>query len=447
MNANERLILRRNHTLLVEHLDPNYLLDILYEKGAISDEFLLQEDPVRSRWARKILLIIAENCSFKVFIEALEYENTYSFLSERLQLQIQSLESVNEMNECLPVLNKPNIFTARRRKLIEFRHELKRLSHSGMLENFNKMKNTVITKWENEVHLMSKMNITSRQDMADMYFMALDAEVEHRRVIYDTTLYKDDIFKQIQLTAVHTTNPMITTMMFLARFGSSLVMAGKPLDEGLSYLHQAKQHMDFIPACRETGIVLYIEYNILSQKFAASPSEELRRTLLQQGGNAIDHFDKEDEEIGLDFKRMILLKICHVHLGIGLFLDFLPDVSVTEHNRQCARCFLEQVRHPRMWNRMETRWKMFYYIAKSRFLEIENKISEALKRAEKAEKCAKAGNFQKERINIYSNIQQLRLECEKNNQRKHNDINKSNIQRRENESWIRDLVDLIFDSG
>jgi hypothetical protein len=139
------------------------------------------------------------------------------------------------------------------------------------------------------------------------------------------------------------------------------------LDNGLAYLQFAKQHSIQISPCKDTGMVFYINANLLSQKFELNPSAEMKKELLETIEHAMAHFEKEIDDVRSDYSRMLMLKKAYCYLGLNLFGKKIQEISVSEDDRKSAKNCLDFIEKPDIWKRMESRRKMLYHIAKAEY--------------------------------------------------------------------------------
>ncbi|XP_062575600.1 uncharacterized protein LOC134237531 [Saccostrea cucullata] len=340
----------------------------------------------------------------KFFLEILDKD--HGFLVEKFYSKF--LEKYGSENIQEP--GKLKIFTKyRRENSVPLRHQLKLLSHKGKIQKFNSLIKFWEDKWESEIPYIKNNteNTKELRHLADMYFMTLDAQLEHRRVICDRTLIEDDVlFTKVKNVSAMTSEPYLSYMMYFARHGSAKLLAGMSLDESIYEVEEALSRFEVIPACRETGIVLYIYFNMLSSKYEKEPTEQERKTLLKIASEAINHFGREDEKMAEDFKRMVLTKIALVHLGIGVFGNQIPKIIVTNENKVQASEILTEIQE-KYWDKMEVRWKMFFFIAKTRVQELDGNTSNALYCITRALVFSLQGKFKGEGLHIEKKFAQL----------------------------------------
>ena len=405
MDEQSKVVLRKVHRIFIENLDPNYVMDFLYEIDVFNANICMKLRSIEFRGdrARMFMFLVTkmDNMTMDMLYEALR-STGYGFLAEVLRQSSYSSASVQR---------KAEHFSKFRKKLVVYRHYLKRLSHSGDHVTFEEE----FFKAEQNWKIVENSGLSNKRfKAADFYFFALDAWCEYKRVIYDKNLMYTDVFDKMENLKPYLSEENLPEMMRLVRYGSAVLMTNKDeLDTALGYVNDAKSKFDLMHACRETGTVLYIEYNMLCQKYAETLEPGLKEQLNNIANQAIEHFAVEiefDETVYLDFKRMVLLKLSHLLLGIGMFGVYL-DVSVTTEDKRKAKGFLRSIKESKeSWERMETRWKWSYYTAKARHFGLDYNFSKAMKYTNKALHFASKGSYAKEilgsqnALNIYNNL-------------------------------------------
>ena len=399
MNCEDGQIMKVLHEDFMDSLDVVHVIDFFYKHEIFSSEECEQFEEIkpRAKRTRKFLFRLPKILtSVNVLYEAL-MSNGYEFLADR----IKDCKSNNTIHR----QRKSGFFCTNRTRLVNYRHKLKRLTHSGKHAEFRRKVQKIQNSWRQaEETRFKNLSEDDRQDLADHYFFALDAECEYKRLIFDKNFVNSEIFQTIRDLTKYTSEANIPNMLCSARYGSAIFMADESsFEEGLSYIQEAKQKFDLVHSCRETGIVLYIEYNMeynnWHTKFSHKMEPDKKKYLLSLGYRAVDHFQQEGEtnpEVSEDFTRMFRLKLSHLCLGIGLFGDYL-NTEVTHQDVNESKYLLKTIEDNNdMWNRMETRWKWFYYIDKARISYLDGNLCEALDNTRHALHLAIEGNYTNE---------------------------------------------------
>ncbi|CAG2189941.1 uncharacterized protein [Mytilus edulis] len=388
MNLEDEEIMIKLHQEFMDYLDAKFLVDFLYSHKILTVEDcnrIKNTEPVSERTRELLFMLPRIIPSLELFFHALN-KCGYDFLANKIK---DSNMHIDRQHKC-------RLFGTNRYHLVNYRHELKRLTHSGKHHQLREEINKMRTMWEMAVQVKFKgMTENDQRILADRYFYALDADCEFRRVIFDRTCVKSDLFQRIRDLSKYTSEVNIPNMLCFARYGSAIFMANKKdFEKAHSYIKEAKQLFYLVKACRETGVVLYIEYNMFNIIYSETMQYNEREHLLELGRQAIDHFQKEKKtnpEVAEDFFRMFSLKLAHLHLGIGLFGNYLktdvPNKDINEGKR-----LLKIIKdNKQMWERMEVRWEWFYYTALGRVSYLENCPNEALEKTKQALSVAENG--------------------------------------------------------
>lgn len=144
-------------------------------------------------------------------------------------------------------------------------------------------------------------------------------------------------------------------------------------DDSIKEVEEVFSWFVLIFVCCEIGIVLYIYFNMLFSIYEKKLSELERSCFLELVRKVIYYFGREDEKMGEDFRRMVLMKIVFVKFGIGVFGNYLKDVCVIEENWKKVGDILYEI-GIKYWDKLEDWWKMFFYIVKFKVCELDNDL-------------------------------------------------------------------------
>ena len=182
----------------------------------------------------------------------------------------------------------------------------------------------------------------------------------------------------------------------------------EPLDHGLEYLERAKEHAEGVAPCYETGMVFYIEVNLLTQKYETSPTDDLKTRILKTAELAIAQFGDEREDVKIDYQRMLILKMVFCYLGISLLCKKLGNVTPSVEDLNSAEKCLTFVEKPEVWDGMENRRKMLFYLAKSVLYQRKGNTDIAKIHAKEAVKIARKNGWRKELPHILAFLAELK---------------------------------------
>jgi hypothetical protein len=212
MDAIEREVFREFIPDIFEDLDPWYILPALYK--ILPLDFCKRLRKLQSRHERvSVFIEKALDCmTLNELFEAFVYQNAYTFFIDKIEDMLKQKYQSNESYCC----KKGNMFTKHRQELVEFRHTLKMYSLSGDQASFEREVNKIVNLWTDSNYRTS-LSTEDLQKLADRYFFVRDAQCENMRLRYDRNLDGTNILSEIVNVAPFTSNPTITTMMYLAR--------------------------------------------------------------------------------------------------------------------------------------------------------------------------------------------------------------------------------------
>lgn len=389
MDAIEREVFRELLPDIFEDLDPVDILPVLYK--ILPLDFCKRLRKLQMRHERvSVFIEKALTCmTLNEVFEAFAYQDGYTFFIDKIEDMLKQKYQSNEIYYC----KKGNIFTKHRQELVEFRHTLKVYSLSGDQASFEREVNNIVNLWTNSNYRTS-LSTRDHQKLADRYFFVRDAQCENMRLRYDRALDSTNILSEILNVAPFTSNPTLTTMMYLARKGSAMIMTDPSSHEKAftQCIETAVQNTELVQSCRETGLVFYIKYNFVCLKYERSCDPEIKKSLFRIAEKAVDDFCREYEKVASDFQNIFRIKLAHLRLGIGVLGNNIEWVSITREDIREATVLLNQVKLEQLSNR----WKWGFYIAKAKINWITGDLENALHIAENAYSLVVKGNFKSE---------------------------------------------------
>lgn len=389
MDAIEHEVFRELLPDIFEDLDPLEILPVLYKLLPL--DFCKRLRKLQFRQERvSVFIEKALDCmTLNELFEAFAYQNSFTFFNDKIEGMLKQKYQSNEIYCC----KKGNMFTKHRQELVEFRHTLKVYSLSGDQASFERKVNNIVNLWTDSNYRTS-LSTKDLRKLADRYFFVRDAQCENMRLRYDRNLDSTNILSEIVNVAPFTSNPALTTMMYLARKGSAMIMADPSSHERAftQYIEIAVQNTELVQSCRETGLVFYIKYNFMCLKYERSYDPEIKKSLFRIAEKAVDDFCREYEKVASDFQNIFRIKLAHLRLGIGVLGNNIEWVSITREDIQEAAALLDQVKLEQLANR----WKWGFYIAKAKIDWITGDLENALHIAENAYSLVVKGNFKSE---------------------------------------------------
>ncbi|XP_053389834.1 uncharacterized protein LOC128552792 [Mercenaria mercenaria] len=417
MKTEEEIALQKCHMSLLQDLDVKDILPHLFQNGMITSkdyEDFEEMNETRTTKCKKLLRNIIRpesKCTFLGFTESLRYNDTYSFLADLLEQEKERLlrkndyESGDRSDLLYEPVRKINVFTKRRKAISALAHKLKRLSHDGDIKTFQRVVTAIDTKFKkNKLNMTTGVN--ERMEFADMRFASIEAEISAKRVRYDRSLEEGDMFRDMESVISFTSNPRVSSMSYLARYGSTIAMTDS-IDDGLAYVQFAKEHAEHVTPCKDTGMVYYIEVNLLSQKYEKDPTTHLKANILKTSEQGIAQFTDENDEIRKDYQRMLLLKRVFCYLGVGLFCKKIEKAETTQIDIEEAKKVIDFIETSDIWQGMEKRRKMLFYVAKSEYYKQQGNSDLAVVHAKEAQKLGEENNWTAELPNISEMVMEL----------------------------------------
>ncbi|ESP00075.1 hypothetical protein LOTGIDRAFT_158307 [Lottia gigantea] len=416
MNQTEKDAIYSIFCELTKDVQPKYILAPLIQYRVVTHEDLggldVQNYLSTSR-SEQILVKMIETCSLETFVNILRHENIYDHLVELVFATIsqskgtENTNGVNYQNAGVPSqLSRINIYTGSRKKVKRVAHLLKRLIHFGKAEEFQKNVNKIESKW-NFMKNNPRVTNVQKAEVADLLFSALDCQLANMRIKNDPGMYNHQFFKEMVAIIPYTSNPILSSMSYTARFGATVILE-EPLDHGLAHLMTAKMHSEMIVPCKEAGMVYYQEIDILVRKYEIETNDVMKQDMLSRCRLALNQFDEETSAVKEDFTRMLFLRMANIYLGINVFGSVIAHVQISDGDLREAENCLKMVKST--WNGMDTRRKMFYYIAKAVLNQNRNRPDIALVKSKLALELANQGKFLNEKPSIEILIQKFEFE-------------------------------------
>ncbi|XP_033758854.1 uncharacterized protein LOC117341125 [Pecten maximus] len=415
---------RKEHTRLVENVDARYIADYLYEKDFLTPEILeyvTDEDrPSRDRCRRLLLELNKHQFVLAPLINALNYENTFPHLCTELLVTLSeivttprrqprrlSLSLTGNDDDFIGICNpsreiKRTVFTKEHFLATKLYCKMRRLLNQGkhMLHEFDDELYRYQELWE-----QNQDDALRRHLVANRYF---EIKILQIRKLSESGAEDNTVrslFSDTAQLVPYTSHPCASVTSLLTIYAHALLTARKPCEEVLSVLNEAKSNFPFLPGCRETSLVLITEFKVYWQLYEKSSDTVTKKELLQKAAAAAMHF-AVDEELNEDLtyklyiNRGLQFLQTLANLGLGYTLRNIRHDCVTKENIQNALSFLKTVDEGEGWQQMEVRWRMSFYVAKSKINFVEGNIKEAVELAESALELSNSVHFKEEHENI-----------------------------------------------
>jgi hypothetical protein len=138
--------------------------------------------------------------------------------------------------------------------------------------------------------------------------------------------------------------------------------------------------------------MLYIEVYVKLWEFEKFPSKELRKQLMMWGRVGLESLENEDVDTKTLWRRMFILRMVFCLIGLGNRANVIENCPFDEECLTQARDLLSDI--DRTWYGIETRRKMFYFVARARLSELTENPTECIEYIRQARKLANEGHFE-----------------------------------------------------
>ncbi|KAH3833745.1 uncharacterized protein LOC127879248 [Dreissena polymorpha] len=393
MNKQELSAVRKVTPFILDNLDVKDIVPYLWQHDLVSqsvtDELLELNETRRSKCQRFLnyILSVDSKCTFEGLLSALRFKSVHNFIADQLQNEcvttVDSTDDIQEQNvdvhstkqideqprKEMLCQNVRKIEIVTRKNISAVSVKLKRLSHNAQ---FDTLKNVAskIKRAYYKTRMKQNGKITSKMFLADMHFVSLETLFGMRREQYKNFEDAHDYLQEMNNLIPFTKDPTICSMVYLSRLGSAVAMEtqnAQAVDDGLSYLQFAKEHAEHISPGKDTGMVYYIETNLLFEKYETNPSSEMKTKILNTIEIGMSHFAEESEDVKRDLKRQLMIKMAYCYLGLGIFGNRIENVAIENSDVVHAKNVIDCIETSEMWDGMEKRRKMLFYHVKAEY--------------------------------------------------------------------------------
>ncbi|KAK3104401.1 hypothetical protein FSP39_001260 [Pinctada imbricata] len=170
----------------------------------------------------------------------------------------------------------------------------------------------------------------------------------------------------------------------------SLENLTKPED----FIQSSKMDSFNLQACVEVENMLYIEVFSLLSKYEKEPSIELRDRILLISDNGLQFLEDEDEFSRLFWRRMFLIRMTYCLFGLSMKFQRIPGCYIDHESIHRGKRYLAEI--DKCWDGIESRRKIWYYVARARQYELEcdmRSMETAIWFVDQAIDLATKGNF------------------------------------------------------
>ncbi|CAG2248708.1 unnamed protein product [Mytilus edulis] len=345
-----------------------------------------------------LFCFLEKHCSLQQFLQVLL---ECSYIELFLQIAIQYKCYSNHVRQPSAV-HRTGSLSSNRRFSQELFIELKIKTHNLSIGNprthLHEKSEIYRTNYFSESEYLEKMT------KADQYAASLCAEIDAHTMLYVQELPSHGLFKELKQLIPHTSNTHVTQVAYDSRLAIAHAIADQD-DKSDDFLRQAMSSSVYIGYCVELINMLYIfVFNLICVYEKISTAQTLEK--ISKIAEYSLHCLQEEKEcvIRSFWMRIFYLRMVYCLLGISNKGDIIPGCIVLPKHVQRASDLLTKV--DKIWNGIETRRQMFYYVAQARIEELENppeEIDLALEYINMATEIAREGNFGESKfINEYA---------------------------------------------
>ncbi|XP_045157848.2 uncharacterized protein LOC123544234 isoform X1 [Mercenaria mercenaria] len=281
---------------------------------------------------------------------------------------------------------------------------LKRLVNNAQLSKPRRF----LRKMANRCYLtMTKeMDPRRKQTLADQCIAIIGAETDTIAITFDKTLCRHVLFTQMKHISRETSNTLISDLVYYGRLANAYAIAGdyKMCEQ---ILHGAKCKAYITGPCIEFVNLVYIIAYVTLWQFEKYPTAEYRSNLLMWGRIGLKCVEEDFVDNKNQWRRNLLLRMILCLLGLGNRATVIEDCPIDESSITEAKLLLAEF--DKYWDGIETRRKMFYYVAKARLCELEKRPLDCLQYLRIAFILSMKGNFEEIRFisAYYNNVEEI----------------------------------------
>ncbi|XP_069138155.1 uncharacterized protein [Argopecten irradians] len=303
----------------------------------------------------------------------------------------QRLVDLAEHNRCERRIARVNrVQTDNHKSIRLFFKNLKSQVHDATLKNPREALRCLAERYYRKLNCES--NASRQYYFADKLVAILGVEIDAHAITFNDKLSSHALFDELKALVPASSNTMMTDVSYFGRLANANAIGGR-FDEGQTMLVKAQYSAATFTSCLEVANMFYIQVYFLLWEFEATGSPQLKHLLLETAEKGIASLQDEDNDIRVLWTRMFLLRMIFCLLGIGNRANILQGFLPSSQDIAQAQCLLQRLRWEGIWNGIETRREMFYWVAMSRLNALQGQIAEAKVNAITAQKLAFSGKF------------------------------------------------------
>ncbi|XP_063430126.1 uncharacterized protein LOC134712478 [Mytilus trossulus] len=371
MNTCEKQIICSYRHTLQKHVDPIIVVDGLYQVGHFSANQrkqlynLLKTYSDRQYIWDALYLLMLEECKFQTLLEVLignGYRDVAIEMSQKVRIATPKQKQIVTIHRT-KTGNSSHRFA--QRLFMNFKIN----THNNAFINPRKYCHEESQKYKLQLdRCQSSEDDTIKTEIADKYAACLLAEIDSHLMLYTKNGFISGLMIELQRLIPHTTNSSITHLSYQSRLAIRYALEGKHDDEE-EHLQSAICTSLLVDRCVEISNLLYIyAFNLLC-RYEKYPTKNLRDKVIHIAELGLQSVDEEDESIREFWMRLFIIRIIYCMLGLSFRGDPISGITIDKHSLRRAKLMLAEL--DRLWERIESRRKIMYYVAKARVAELE----------------------------------------------------------------------------
>ena len=366
-----------NLKTLHPYVDPIVIASELSKTGDVSVaelHFLLRLSDREEIWQR-LLTISKSKCNVQTLIAAIEHcgYNVSTYCSFRQGLQRAQCQNPSRKFAQKLLVN------------------LKTQTHNAVFANPREFLHKLSCVYYRK--LVSETRAHRKQTIADRYASVVCAEIDSHIMLYKESELTMKKLRKLKALIPHTTNACVTGVAYNARMAIASTVAGD-FATAHNFLQLSKVDSFNLQACVEVENMLYIQVFILLTQYELKPSAQLREEILQVSSDGLQLLQEEEELSRVFWKRMFLLRMTYCLFGLSMTFHRIPECIINLESIKQGKKYLAEI--DRYWDGIESRRKIWYYVARARQYELEcdaTSITTAIWYIDQAIDIAENGNF------------------------------------------------------
>jgi len=241
------------------------------------------------------------------------------------------------------------------------------------------------------VKMKQEKDIRKKQLLAEKCVAIVGAEIDAIAITYDEHLPDKMCSKQMDQLIKQTRKPSLMEGVYYGRLANAYAITGR-FEECEDLLQASLNSINFVVPCIEVLFIILFQVQVCLFRFEKNPNTEDRRSLLLWAQVGLDCLEDTRLDPMNTWRRSLILRMVFCLLGLGYRGNVIDNCPVNEADIHEAKELLVNI--DRNWEGIETRRKMFYYLARGRIAELTGQLADCEDHLESAIEMARKGHFE-----------------------------------------------------